>query len=618
MKKLLLLSVVMVCMIARVVAQPVVAAPTPPARNAANVISIFSGAYTNITGTNFNPDWGQSGLNSVSEITIGTDVIKKYGNMNYQGWEFAPAIGAASMTNLHLDIWTSDCTALDVFLIDFVAPEQKVTVTTTLSGWTSIDIPLSSYTRPISTIGQFKFVSTPFGGPTVYLDNVYFWTAASLPTITGFSVPAKVVGDAPFLITDPTSNSTGAFTYASSNPDVATISGKTITITGTGTSTITATQAAAGSYGSGSATSSLVVTYNPPTVAAPTPSTAPGNVISLFSNTYSNRTIDTWSTVWDNATVADVVIAGNDTKLYTNLVFSGTEFVGSNVIDATSMLHFHVDVWTPNSTPIKVKLVDFGADGIFSNGGDDASSIEYLLSPAPTPGVWTSYNIPLADLTGLTTKAHLAQLLFVGSNTTLYLDNIYLSSVPTTFFPLPVTLADFKAAKRGTTTVLNWKTLSETNNKGFSLERSGNGINWAPLQFINPAAGTTATKQYAAVDNNPLGGVNYYRLNQVDIDGKQSYSGIVSVNFSAAGAKGFSFYPNPAKNKLVVSLETIAGNTASLQLLNAEGKVVKTVALNKQQSNSNVILDIANLNKGVYILLFKDSETSKSSKVVID
>ncbi len=617
MKKILLLSAMMVSMIARVVAQPVVAAPTPPARSAANVISIFSGAYTSITGTNFNPDWGQSGLNSVSEITVGTDVIKKYANMNYQGWEFAPAISAASMTNLHLDIWTSDCTALDVYLIDYVAPEQKVTVTNTLSGWTSIDIPLSSYTRAITNVGQFKFVSTP-GGATVYLDNVYFWTAASLPTITGFGVPAKVVGDAAFTITDPASNSNGAFTYASSNSDVAMISGKTITITGAGTSTITATQAAEGSYGSGSTTASLVVTYNPPTVAAPTPSTAPGNVISLFSNSYSNRTIDTWSTVWDNATVADVVIAGNDTKLYTNLVFSGTEFVGSNLIDATSMLHFHVDVWTPNSTPIKVKLVDFGADGIFSNGGDDASSIEYLLSPAPTPGVWTSYNIPLADLTGLTTKAHLAQLLFIGSNTTLYLDNIYLSSVPTTFFPLPVTLADFKAAKRGATTVLNWKTLSETNNKGFSLERSGNGVNWAPLQFINRNTATTATKQYAAVDNNPLKSINYYRLNQVDIDSKQTYSGVVSVNFSAAGANGFSFYPNPAKNSLVVSLETIAGNTASLQLLNAEGKVVKAVALNKQNSNSNVVLDIANLYKGVYIILFKDRETIKTSMVVID
>lgn len=616
MKRIFLLSAIMVCMIAGVVAQPIVAAPTPPARNAANVIALFSGAYTDVAGTNFNPNWGQTGFSSVSEITIGADVIKKYANMNYQGWEFTPSIGAGSMTNLHLDIWTADCTALDVFLIDFVAPEQLVKVTTTLSGWTSIDIPLSSYTRPISTIGQFKFVSTP-AGATVYLDNVYFWTAASLPTITGFAVPAKVVGDAPFTLTDPTSNSAGAFTYASSNPDVATISGKTVTITGTGTSTITATQAADGSYGTGSATASFAVSYNPPTVAAPDPGTAPENVISLFSNTYVNRTIDTWSASWDQADLADVVIASNDTKLYTNLNFAGIEFTGANLIDATTMLYYHVDVWTPNSTPIKLKLVDFGANGLY-DGGDDVSSVEYVLSPAPSPGVWNSYNIPLANLTGLATKAHLAQMLFVGSNTTLYVDNIYLSSVPTSLVTLPVTLADFKAAKRGNTTALSWKTLSETNSKGFSVERSGNGINWGAIQFVNGNTASTTNKEYAATDNNPLSGVNYYRLNQVDMDGKQSYSSTVSVNFSAAGSRGFSFYPNPAKNKLVVSLESITGNTASLQLLNAEGKAVKTVSLNKGNANSNVILNIENLNKGVYILLFRDSETTKSSKVVID
>jgi hypothetical protein len=360
-----------------------------------------------------------------------------------------------------------------------------------------------------------------------------------------------------------------------------------------------------------------VVTYNPPVVAAPTPAIPSANVISLFSNAYTNRTVNTWSADWDQADVADVVVSGNDAKLYTNLNYSGIEFVGGNVIDATAMLHYHVDVWTPNSTPIKVKLVDFGANGTY-DGGDDANSIEYTLSPAPTPGVWNSYNIPLTDFTGLTTKAHLAQMVFVGSNTTFYIDNVYLSSIPTTFNPLPVSLADFKASKRNNTTVLNWKTLSETNSKGFSLERSANGVNWVPLQFINESGATTATKQYATVDNNPLKGINYYRLVQVDIDGKQSYSSTVSVNFTATGAGGFSFYPNPAKNSITVLLEDINGNTASLQLLNADGKTVKTMALSKQNSNSNIVLDVANLNKGVYILLLRDRETVKTSKVVIE
>lgn len=80
------------------------------------------------------------------------------------------------------------------------------------------------------------------------------------PTISGFSVPAKVVGDAPFALTPPTSNSAGAFTYTSSNIAVATITGNMVTIAGAGTSIIKAAQAANGSYTSGESTANLVVT----------------------------------------------------------------------------------------------------------------------------------------------------------------------------------------------------------------------------------------------------------------------------------------------------------------------------------------------------------------------
>jgi len=80
------------------------------------------------------------------------------------------------------------------------------------------------------------------------------------PTISGFSVPAKVVGDAPFKLASPTSNSLGAFTYSSSNIAVATLEGDMVTIVSEGTSVITATQAASVNYSSGKISDSLVVT----------------------------------------------------------------------------------------------------------------------------------------------------------------------------------------------------------------------------------------------------------------------------------------------------------------------------------------------------------------------
>jgi len=414
---------------------PSTAAPTPPSRNAADVISLFSNAYSNLAGTDWFPNWGQSTV--VSDVDIQSNATKKYSSFNYQGVQFASAIDASAMTKLHIDLWTPDCTAFDVYPIVTGQPEQKVTLTPTLSGWNSFDIDLTSYTIPLNNIIQFKFVGTPSSGSTVFLDNIYFYK----PGTTGDSEP---------------------------------------------------------------------------TTAAPTPTRNAAGVISLFSNAYTNVPVDTWSTVWDNADVADIQIAGNDTKKYTNLVFSGTEFTNPT-INATNMDNFHVDVWIPVAAPLKVKLVDFGADGIYSPLVDDKTSIEYELSPAPVAGQWSSYDIPLSSFTGLDTKAHLAQLLFVGSGT-VYVDNVYFYNTL-----LPVNLIEFKVAQKSSTAVLHWSTASEQNNKGFAVERSSDATNWKQIAFVAGKNNSSAVNNYSATDFAPSNGVNYYRLKQIDFDGKTAF-----------------------------------------------------------------------------------------------
>src|SRR5690606_37870747 len=106
-----------------------------------------------------------------------------------------------------------------------------------------------------------------------------------------------------------------------------------------------------------------------PAVAAQAPTLDESLVISLFSDAYDNVTVDTWRTEWSDAVLTDTLIAGDAVKKYSQLNFVGIEAV-SRPIAATSMTHFHVDVWTADATEIKSKLVDFGADGAF-DGGDD-------------------------------------------------------------------------------------------------------------------------------------------------------------------------------------------------------------------------------------------------------
>ena len=147
-------------------------APTVPTENAANVISIFSEAYTSTPGVNLNPGWGQSTV--VTTESIASNSVLKLASFNYQGIDFdANRINVSSKTHLHVDIWSGTATSVAVSLIG-PNTEKPYTVNLTANTWTSVNIPLSSYdTVDKTAVKQLKFESTP-SGSTVFLDNIYF------------------------------------------------------------------------------------------------------------------------------------------------------------------------------------------------------------------------------------------------------------------------------------------------------------------------------------------------------------------------------------------------------------------------------------------------------------
>jgi len=129
---------------------------------------------------------------------------------------------------------------------------------------TSITIPsgvTSIGTSAFQGASSLTSVIIPTSVTSIGLNALLYSVPATLTTTTlsNFSVPTKTVGDSPFQITAPTSNSNGAFTYSSSNTAVATVAGTTITIVGSGSSTITASQAATANYTSKTITATLVV-----------------------------------------------------------------------------------------------------------------------------------------------------------------------------------------------------------------------------------------------------------------------------------------------------------------------------------------------------------------------
>jgi hypothetical protein len=200
------------------ISSPSTPANTPPLRNINDYVSLFSNDYTNMTGIDWNPNWSQSTI--VSEVNIAANATKKFESFNYQGVQFSGNLNVSGMAYMHIDVWTPNCNTFDVYLIN-TSPslvEQKVSLTPTFLGWNSFDILLSQYSAiALNNINQLKFVGNPFGTSIIYFDNVYFWKNSNSPALSNFNIPQKTIGDSSFIITPPTSNSTGLFSYSSNN-----------------------------------------------------------------------------------------------------------------------------------------------------------------------------------------------------------------------------------------------------------------------------------------------------------------------------------------------------------------------------------------------------------------
>ena len=444
MKKITILIAIMAISLG--FAQPNTGA-TAPTKLPVDVKSIFSDVYTNISTVALFPNWSQGTLYSNYIVPASSPVnnVIKYSNLDYQGIDItyegkAPGVDFSAMTTLHIDVWTPDLNSFNIYPIDNVTDKIVKTLTPTKSGWNSYDIVLATDfpTLNKASIRQFKFEKPGFNYKaevnTIYFDNIYFWRAplpAGTPTIS-FAIPAKTYGDAPFSLSPMVSsdNTTGSFTFTSSNPSVASISGSTLTILAAGTATITATQEASGTFIVGSKTADLVVN-NPdpvPTQAAPVPPNRnPADVKSFFSNKYTNMPIDTWTPSWSYSEVTDVQIAGDDTKkiLFSDVLGIDFSSAGKHQ-DLTAMTHFHMDYWTSNTNPnnscvFNVKLADFG--GTAQENTSMLLAMNSATNPKLESGKWVSVDVPLTAFTaGISSqiRTDIARLLLFSNLNAVY------------------------------------------------------------------------------------------------------------------------------------------------------------------------------------------------------
>ena len=178
---------------------------------------------------------------------------------------------------------------------------------------------------------------------------------------------------------------------------------------------------------------------------------------------------------------------------------------------------------------------------------------------------------------------------------------------------LPVVWQEFRAEQKDGEVMLHWRTAAELNNDFFEVQHSDNGILFTPIGEV-PGNGTTRTiSQYSYRDAYPVLGTNYYRLKQVDFDGKFEYSPVLTVVHADNSELTLHLYPNPASTTLQVVLPYPA--RGYLSIYNTAGKKVFGRDLGENREES---IDVSGLKQGFYALVCRLGALSLSAKFAVE
>jgi hypothetical protein len=371
----------------------------------------------------------------------------------YAGGAFFTGVGRDLSGYTALTFWARATQTANIDVVGFgndldASPFQvSVSSLPINTNWNKYYIPIPDPSKLKAEKGMFFYSEGPENGNgyTFWIDEVKF---ENLGTIA-HAQPAILLGQTqktnsfpgatleigglssvfnlPNGVNQTVNLSPAYFNFFSSNEEIATVSntGVVSVVGGPGTAIISA------KMGGVTAAGSLTIESTGPFQTAPVPTDSPENVISLFSEAYTNVPVDYFNGYWapfQTTLSEDFIVNGDRILHYTNFNFVGIEFANPT-INASSMTHLRMDIFFPNEikpgTQFKVQLVDFGANGVFG-GGDDSNHTRTFSSPTIIAEQWISLDIPLSGFTGLTSKSHLGQIIFEGSNIqNFYADNIY-------------------------------------------------------------------------------------------------------------------------------------------------------------------------------------------------
>lgn len=265
--------------------------------------------------------------------------------------------------------------------------------------------------------------------------------------------------------------------------------------------------------------------------------------------------------------------------------------------------------WDIKSTPSFTGAVSFTYRGV-----ENTTTYAPTGTFAAQNWIGTSWNTPVGSgpgvLAGTAVVSIPAQTL--GTATPWVLSNLSA--------PLPVELLYFTAKRKDSKVMLDWSTASEINNAFFEVQRSSNNEVFETINIVNGAGNSTTVISYHDEDLKPFEGTSYYRLRQVDYDGKSEYSQTVAVKFDE-GKNPFSLVyasAGESKNDVVIGYESNATTPLEVTITDAFGKCISKSVLHPEEGFNKNEIRVPELAGGIYLISLTNDAYTATKKFFIN
>lgn len=173
---------------------------------------------------------------------------------------------------------------------------------------------------------------------------------------------------------------------------------------------------------------------------------------------------------------------------------------------------------------------------------------------------------------------------------------------------LPVELVSFDGNCEEGIVTLNWITTSEHNSDYFSILKSRNGLDWSQLTNVESSGNSTQLIYYSTVDNEGYNGNGYYKLLQVDTDGKSKEYGPINVNCQTNNSGYFSIFPNPNSGQFQILLnnKNLVGE-CSIIIKDTKGSEILNKEINVKPGINAIYIDNVKSSSGIYYIYISNN-----------